>query len=117
MAKKYDSNFLTIEGTCKEFLSVGMGGGDLIDHGMVQFGPLGTFHHLEFSGGKYILCDQCNAEVSERETCYYVAALNHIFCKGCFANWQSFANQIEKKPEDCLKEEHYFSLYAKQLGL
>lgn len=36
------------------------------------------------NGDHKVLCDSCNAEISDDESCYYIAVLNDVFCEECY---------------------------------
>lgn len=91
MAKKINSKFLIIEGTGNEFMSIGFGGGTVINHGTIDDMPFKGFAHISIEGGECIVCDRCNMGILPDAQCYFIAALNRIYCKDCFERWHKNA--------------------------
>ena len=114
MAKRLESKFLIIEGKGSEFLSIGLGaGGPVVDNGVITEGPFKGFSHIIVQGGGFLCCDNCNKDISEDETCYYVSVLNRIFCKECFENWHKRATYYA---EDRPYETRNFNCYSRLLS-
>lgn len=110
MAKKVeDTLFLVIEGKGSEFLAIGLGGGNMEDHGTITSGIFEGFTHIVVGGGVEMICDHCNEDIKEDETCYYVAVFNYILCKDCFDNWLETATYY---PEDAAIERRNYEYYA-----
>lgn len=36
------------------------------------------------NGDHKVICDNCNAEISDDELCYYIGVLNEVFCEECY---------------------------------
>ena len=105
MAKKVDSKFLIIEAKASEFLAVGFGGGGETTQGMVTEGPFEGCGFISMEGGVFMCCDDCNEDIPEDATCYYVAVLNRVFCKDCFESWHESATYY---PEDAPYEKRSY---------
>lgn len=96
MAHKYEMpDFLVIEGKAKDFLSIGFGAGGEMTTGTIEGGALDGFDLISFGGGGYLVCDNCNGDISEDDTCYYVSVLNMVLCKKCFEEWSEDAKWYE----------------------
>lgn len=65
--------------------------------------------------GSYIcICDWCDKPCVPSEKGYYIAVLNHWYCKECFEKWYSHAKWY---PQDAEIENKNFEYYAKHFGL
>lgn len=105
MAKKVESKFLIIEATAREFMDAGFGGGPVTDCGVIAGGIFAGFSMISVAGGERMVCDFCNEEIKAEDTCYYVAVLNQVMCKGCFERWHQSAKYY---PEDVPFEKKNF---------
>lgn len=114
MATIIESKFKVIEATGEEFLSIGMGGGDLIDDGIIKDGIFKGVHKYTVQGGIYLCCDYCDKSIDESERCYYVAVLNRILCEKCFKTWHS--NAVYYNADRPIENKN-FSFYARKMGL
>lgn len=111
MAKQLDTKFMVIEASGREFLDAGFGGSDIITEEEIMTGIFAGFTNIVIAGGKYLVCDSCNEEITDAEKCYYVAVLGRIFCEKCFEEWIADATYYES---DRPYEERNFD-YAKAM--
>ena len=100
-----DTKFKIIVGKASDFTSIGMGASDNISFEDIIDDMLGEIRQITIEGGGYIICDNCNNEVEDNETCYYIPVLNRIFCERCFNKWHENATHYD---DDTFYEEvHY----------
>ena len=117
MAKLVDSKFLIIEAPGSEFLAAGLGGGDATDMGIVKGGIFDGFSMINIESGGFLCCDNCNKEILESETCYYIAVINRVYCDYCFRRWLKDATYY---PEDAdIERRNYQNIEAmlKEAGI
>ena len=113
MAKQLENTkFKVIEGKGSEFLAIGLGGSDTIQCETIETGVFAGFSVLSIDGGQYLVCDNCNEDIEESDTCYYVAVLNRLFCKQCYEQWIAHATYYR---EDAEIEFRNYSVHQRKL--
>lgn len=117
MAQLIKSKFRIIAAPASEFLTAGFGGGDAADLGMIKEGPFTGFSQIVIEPGKVILCDRCNEQVKESDTCYYIAVLNHIYCEKCFHQWQKNATFYSEDIPYEIKNFKYVEAMLNEAGI
>lgn len=69
---------------------------------------------MKAAGTTICICDWCGRAYLPSDKGYYIAVLNHWYCKKCYEEWYASA---EWYPEDADVERRNFDFYAPRLGI
>lgn len=68
-----------------------------------------------FGFAPFIVCDNCNSELSNHENVYYFASLNQLFCSDCMKIWSRHVRYTDSHSIEY--EKYNYNYYANLLGL